>query len=391
MDPGGFLLKLRALKMTKTFFLTGATGVLGFEILLNLLRKQEARVFLLIRAQDPQHLETRMQKLRQALARDLPPGFDLSGLQALRGDLSQEKLGLAPQDWKQLQSVQQIVHSAADVSLDLSDSHARRGILDPCEELIDLQRTLIEKGGPCRLDFVSTVGVIGKSRFPLHEDWVHEVRRFNNTYEKYKALAENRLAEIEASIPVFIHRPSMIVGRSGSGQISRFQIFYFLLASLMGTKLGGYLPDILNYPVDTIPVDIAAQGIVASMNSTSSPRILNHCTGPEQSLRLWEIRRILESELGNLRPLKLISISKLRRTFHALEMLSSLFSSEWSRRMQIYSSILDYADSNPQFLNPQTRAFYRQQGISFPEPKDYLKNVIRFYQQSRRRKHGERE
>jgi hypothetical protein len=171
----------------------------------------------------------------------------------------------------------------------------------------------------------------------------------------------------------------MIVGRSDDGEINRFQIFYFLLSMLMGRKFGGFIPQILDYRIDTIPVDLVARGIVAAIFSKNAPRVLNHCSGPVHSLNLQEIRALIELQAKDLTSLRPIPLIYVRWFFNICSGLLSLFDRNLGERYSVYSSILEYAGANPRFMNIHTLDFYLQNGIPAPNPSKDLEAVIRHF------------
>lgn len=364
-------------------FLTGATGVLGFQVLDALLRDSACEIVLLLRAGSPVHLRERFEKLKADLEELSHGSRDFSRLSAMSGDVSAERFGLTAAQWEELHSLTGIIHAASDVSLDLTEAEAEAVITRPCRELLLLQNSIRERGGKCRLDYVSTVGVIGKSRYPLHEEIVLEIRSFNNNYERYKAQAEEILNEnLSAPGEVTIHRPSMIVGDSSTGRVRRFQVFYFLLSVLSGRRFFGFVPDLLHYKMDTIPVDIVALGIAKAALTGEKSFVLNHCSGPSDSLTLRDLRESLERE-GHAKPIRLIALGKVRWIFRLIEAMLGTWNPGMGRRFGVYGSILSYCDAEPRFENVKTKLFYLKNKIQFVTPRESIGPVIRYYSRSK--------
>lgn len=99
--------------------LTGATGVLGSRLLLELIRVQRRKVFCLIRAQSVEHAR---QRLRQAVAiyayKTPLENDEIARIIPIVGDLTSPDLGMEPRLYRQiLTSVAQVINVAANVNL----------------------------------------------------------------------------------------------------------------------------------------------------------------------------------------------------------------------------------------------------------------------------------
>src|SRR5258706_6794125 len=88
----------------KFVFLTGATGVLGARILKDLLQSTSSRVYCLARGKDPVHCQERVRSFLRVYDPDgaLEPEF-LSRVMVLRGDVTQDRLGLSKSAFAELQ------------------------------------------------------------------------------------------------------------------------------------------------------------------------------------------------------------------------------------------------------------------------------------------------
>lgn len=105
---------------------------------------------------------------------------------------------------------------------------------------------------------VSTAYVCGDRSGPVQETWTAGAR-FANAYEASKDAAERRAREGDA--PVATVRPSIVVGRSGDGALSRFENIYAFL-KLIGSGRIGTLPATSGASLDLVPIDHVVGGIV---------------------------------------------------------------------------------------------------------------------------------
>ena len=274
-----------------TWFVTGATGVVGSELVPRLAALPGARLRLLVRARDDAEATARLEALLPWWG--LPLQALRSGrIAAVRGDITQPRLGLALPAWERLAAeVTHIVHSAASVKLNMSEAQARASAVEPARSIVELARRCAADGHLRKLDVVSTVGVWGTTPGVLPEQPLRHVAAFHNTYEQAKFEAEQVLWSLGADLPLTVHRPSMVVGQRGSGRVLHFQVFYHLCEFLSGVRTRGIVPALGERRLDTVPVDWAADMIVwSSACATAPPRVLHLCAGPGDSVPLEALR-----------------------------------------------------------------------------------------------------
>jgi thioester reductase-like protein len=253
-------------------FLTGATGVIGSELVAQLLQQPDREIYALMRAASPSHLETRRRELLGFCAADVTAG---QRLHAVAGDISKTHLGLDEDLIRNLTDrVTRIIHCAGNVRLNQDLDAARRNAVEPARLILDLARRCprLEK-----IDVVSTIGVCGTMRGLIPERQLTEPRAFRNNYEASKAEAEELYYDsMEEGIPLTVHRPSMVVGHSRTGRVRQFQVFYHLCEFLSGRRSFGLVVDPGQTTLDLVPVDWVAETILRS-NASSKP-LAKHCT-----------------------------------------------------------------------------------------------------------------
>ena len=95
--------------------LTGGTGFLGGEVLARLLERDEAPVYVLVRAQDDEGANARLKALLESLLGSADP-WSRRAI-AVRGDVSRPWLGMSSRDRDWLaERADRIIHCAASVS-----------------------------------------------------------------------------------------------------------------------------------------------------------------------------------------------------------------------------------------------------------------------------------
>lgn len=368
------------------YLLTGATGVVGSAIVPVLMRETDAEILLLMRQSERQTLESRLAGLIDFWCRHYP-GIDRhalsSRIRAVRGEITEETLGLSAADQAYVRAqCTHIIHCAASVRMNLPLAEARETACQPVARVLALGETCarLEK-----VDFVSTVGVGGRWDGPLPERWLHEPRDFHNTYEAAKAEAEDLIREaVSQGFPATVHRPSMVVGDSVSGAVIHFQIFYFICDFLSGRRTLGLYPALGAGTLDIVPNDFVAKAIVAaSLDSQSRGRIFHLCAGPEQALRLTDLRRTVRRMFraaGRMPPLPCIDLSAggFMRLMHLVKVF---LPAREQRALQTLPLYLDYLAGVQAFGNTESLAQMAAWGISSPASAGVAERALQFYLQ----------
>lgn len=233
-----------------------------------------------------------------------------------------------------------------------------------------------------KVEFVSTVGVGGRTDGMLPEEWLMTPRGFHNTYEQAKAEAEEVVRPaVEGGLPLTVHRPSMVVGDSQSGRIIHFQVFYHLCEFLSGRRTFGLAPEFGGARLDIIPADYVARAIAwSSQTSASSGRILHSCSGPALALALNPLRERVRKDFARAGR-RLPPVIRLpTRVFSALlSGVSMLMPAEARRAVKTLPVFLDYLATDQTFANHRTQELLAAAGLSVPAPEHYLERVLGYY------------
>ena len=369
----------------KSVLITGATGVVGSALAPLFLNEPDTEVWLLLRAADESKLQQRLQGLFDYWGADISSASARQRVKAVRGDVSESHLGLAPQDYTTLsQRLTHIVHGAASVKLNLSEAEARRNSVVAIANILELVDACRANGQFRKLDYISTVGVAGRRQGLVPEEPLPEQREFHNTYESAKAEAE-RLLLLRSSqgLAATIHRPSMVVGNSRTGKIIHFQVFYYLSRFFSGEFSFGIVPKLTEVRLDTIPSDYMAAAIHwASGTEQVTGRILHLCSGPDQAIPIMKLVSIIRANRAAhgdaLPPLRPVPMPLFKLCLKPLEWLSG-----HGQRLANLPPFLDYMQDRQLFDNQRSAELLAAVGIVLPVPQDYLDNVLTFYAQAR--------
>jgi nucleoside-diphosphate-sugar epimerase len=234
--------------------LTGATGFLGMEVLVRLLERSDHEVLCLVRADDRESAEARLDDVLTKLYAD--PSPYRARVHALPGDLT---TGVAaPPE----QEIDVVCHCAASIAFDLSLDEAREINVDGTRTVIGLAR----ETGARRFVHVSTAYVSGIHSGEFTEDMLGS--DFRNTYEETKCEAERLVGEV-TGIEVAIARPSIVMGESDSGWTPAFNVLYWPLRAF-SRGLFAQVPAKPDGRVDVVPVDYVADGIFKLIGSDAT-------------------------------------------------------------------------------------------------------------------------
>lgn len=253
--------------MPDTILFSGATGHIGSALLPLLLAEADTRVLAIVRARDADHLEAR----RQALVSWMPPGFDASRLAVVQADLAQPGLGLSTADRERVASeATSILHCAASVRFDMPQDTAVTQNMGATEAMLALARGLADAGRLQRFDHVSTCYVAGDRRGRVLETECDVGQGFRNSYEWSKCQSEGKVRAAQAAgLPAAIHRPSIVVGDSRTGETRAFNVMYWPL-KLYARGWFRSFPGSPACLVDVVPVDFVAETTAALRRTPAS-------------------------------------------------------------------------------------------------------------------------
>ncbi len=364
----------------KHYFITGATGAIGSALIPLLLADPATQVTLLLRAKSVEELPARIEELHRFWQVDAGDMATRQRVHGLRGDVTAAAFGLNAQQYRDLAAeCTHIIHSAGNVRMNLPIEQARRSAIVSAQSIIDLAHACrrLEK-----IEFVSTVGVGGRTHGQVPEQWLTDGRQFHNTYEQAKAEAEALVErEVSAGLPLTVHRPSMVVGDSKSGRIIHFQVFYHLCEFLSGQRTFGMAPAFGRARLDIVPADYVAKLIAwSSTTPATRGRVLHSCSGPELALGLNPLRTRVRREFtraGRHVPAVIDLSTGAFRTI--LNVASWLMPAEARRAVKTLPVFLDYLATEQTFANKQTLALSAADGLVLPEPEDYLGPVLGYY------------
>jgi len=233
------------------YFVTGATGFIGRNLVERLLRR-EGTIYVLVRAGS----RGRLEELRTGW------GADGARVVPIAGDLTQAGLGVSEEDLLTMRGeIDHFFHLAA-----IYDITAKAEV----QELANVEGTrhALELGGALDAGVfhqVSSIAAAGLYRGRWREDMFDEAERLdNNPYFRTKHESE-RLVREESPRPWRVYRPGIVVGDSRTGEIDKIDGPYYFFKALQRARrvLPSWLPTVgvEGGEINIVPVDYVAAAI----------------------------------------------------------------------------------------------------------------------------------
>ncbi len=233
------------------YFVTGATGFIGRNLVQRLLRR-EGTVYALVRAGS----RGRLEELRTAW------GPDGARVVPISGDLSQPGLGVSEEDLLTLRGeVDHFFHLAAVYDMTAGAEAQEIANVEGTRHAVELAGA-IEAG--C-FHQVSSIAAAGLYRGEWREDMFEEAERLD-THPYFRTKHESeRVVREECHRPWRVYRPGIVVGDSRSGEIDKIDGPYYFFKLLQRARrfLPGWLPTvgIEGGEINIVPVDFVADAI----------------------------------------------------------------------------------------------------------------------------------
>lgn len=280
----------------ENIFITGATGHLGTEIVLQLLEHDrftslppggesegawvggESSIFVLMRESSRAMAEDRLRRLWWS-EKTLCDAVGKRVIPVL-GDITKHGLNISEEDKSLLRSngICHIIHCAAETSLMKSREELWQINVEGTKNVVDFAKQTFSDA--CRFAYISTAYVAGRERGVIKEE-APLPTSFFSLYEESKAEAEQIVRK--SGLDFVILRPGMIVGNSKTGRTLNFNTVYYVLKLMLQGKLR-LMPISPNQTVNLVPVDYVASAAVQLLSNAEAIGKTFHLTLPHDKL-----------------------------------------------------------------------------------------------------------
>jgi thioester reductase-like protein len=279
--------------------LTGATGLVGMELLARFLERTDRPVLAVVRGRDAAEAEARLRRTVSSLVGDADRYADR--LVAVRGDIERPALGLDDSVDALAESVTDIVHGAASVSFELGLPESRAINVEGTRRMLELAALCARRAGLRSFNYISTAYVAGDQRGPATEEDLDVGQQHRNAYERTKFEAEQLVRAHAGELPVSIFRPSIVVGDRRTGWTQSFNVLY---GPLRAFAQGAYaaVPARRTAPVDVVSVDYVADAIFALATAGPAAGQTYHLTAGDEVATVGELVDLAAERFGRPAP-----------------------------------------------------------------------------------------
>jgi short-subunit dehydrogenase len=227
------------------YFVTGATGFIGRHLVEELLKRDDAKIYALVREGSRGRLDD--------LGKRLGAG---DRLQPVPGDLSKENLGIDSFEEK----IDHFFHLAAIYDMAADEDSMMRSNVEGTRHVVEFANS-IEVG---RFHHTSSIAVAGGFEGLFREDMFDEGQKLPHAYHRTKFESE-KVARDKVKAPLRVYRPAIVVGHSETGVMDKIDGPYYLFKVIQ--KLRHALPEWFPLAgpeggkLNVVPVDFVARAM----------------------------------------------------------------------------------------------------------------------------------
>jgi NAD(P)-dependent dehydrogenase (short-subunit alcohol dehydrogenase family) len=259
-----------------TYFVTGATGFIGRNLVERLLER-DGQINVLVREGSRGRLE------------ELIAGWGQPDrIVPVIGDLAEPRLGLSDEDVQRLRGdVEHFFHLAAIYDMTADAERNEQLNVNGTRHAVELANEL-EAG---HLHHVSSIAAAGLYKGLFREDYFDEGQPLEHPYHRTKFESE-KIARTESKVPWRVYRPSIVVGHSDTGEMDKIDGPYYFFKAIQKVRhvLPEWVPLVgpeLGY-TNIVPVDFVAAALDHIAHQPGLDGQAFHLTAPK-SQRVGEV------------------------------------------------------------------------------------------------------
>jgi short-subunit dehydrogenase len=360
-----------------SYFVTGATGFIGRNLVERLLQR-EGTIYALVRAGS----RGRLEELRTGW------GADGARVVPISGDLTQPGLAISEEDLVAMRGeIEHFFHLAAIYDITADGEAQQVANVEGTRHAIELAGAL---DAGC-LHHVSSIAAAGLYKGVWTEDMFDEAEKLdNNPYFRTKHEAE-RLVREDSTRPWRVYRPGIVVGDSRTGAIDKIDGPYYFFKALQRARrvLPSWLPTVgvEGGEINIVPVDFVAAAIdhiahepdldgrafhLTDPNPRRAGQVVNIFAKSADAPRMsWRLETdVTEPATGALR-------SALRFVPGSKRVVSAVLS-----EVGLPASVLTYIDYPTKFDSTKTQEALAGSGIDVPPLESYATRIWDYWERN---------
>lgn len=275
-------------------FITGSTGFLGGEILVNLSKRKEInKIYCLVRAQNEVEAILRLDKVFSFHGDD----FDREKVFPVIGNLVDENLTEQLISNPELRDINVIIHSAANTSFSgIYDKMVEQTNIDGLRKIVLFAKQLPKFETFLHIGTATICGKDAKHRMVKEEESPNMDAKHVVSYTQSKAQGELIIRQHLPESKILIARPSIIMGDSRD-ITPRSPVILWAVATINQIRL---IPADQHAKLDVISVDYAANAIVKLLFAKRKHSVYHISSGPQAATSAYDLSLVLEDHFSDL-------------------------------------------------------------------------------------------
>jgi NAD(P)-dependent dehydrogenase (short-subunit alcohol dehydrogenase family) len=357
-----------------TYFVTGATGLIGRHLVERLLER-EGEIHVLVRPASIGRLDALIHRWGGA-----------GRIRPVLGDLSAPLLGLEAEQIEALRgTVDHVFHLAAVYDMTADEERDRIANVEGTRHAVELANAI---GAGC-FHHTSSIAVAGEYRGRFDEQMFDEGQPLEHPYHRTKFESE-QIARSETAMAWRVYRPAVVVGHSQTGEMDKIDgpyYFFELLKRL--SALPGWIPLVGPDLGDTniVPVDYVAAAMDRIAHAPDLDGRAFHLVSPHPQRSVDVVNAFAKAAGAPRVAVRLDDRLTGGMQTTAVNALMRLPGAHTVRRgvlgeVGIPDEIVDHLALIPRFDSEQTERALAGSGIAVPELETYAETLWEYWERN---------